>query len=199
MRTHQLILSLCALTLAGACDDDEGPKKLFEEEGTWALNRYDLGQGIMPLNLSEQIDQFLINFNAEAQIVTTAACIDMSGNSSVDSLCDADGYVCRCFSYTFMESQMIWTELEGNVVPPNPPKDEGIPAPGEAVIIKVDAYPDSANTYRYTPLPFGLFGSDGTSISKFVFQIRGNDKIAATGCLDVCGAAAPPAETPAEE
>jgi hypothetical protein len=201
---HFLSGALCALVVAaGACKDDE-PVNLFDEQGTWALFQYDLdGSGITPIAESERIDQFLINFDAEAGIVSAASCIDSSMQTSITSaFCDLDKWVCRCFNYTFEEARMVWTEFtpegppEGYMTPPMPGEDSTASPPGEAFLIDLEAYPETSNTFRYSGLPFGLFDSDGT-ISRYVFQLRGDVKFIPTGCLQVCGASSPE-QMPAE-
>lgn len=199
MPTHQSVLTgvvSCALLLAAGACKEEGPTKLFEEKGTWSLDKFDIGEGIENLDLQEREDQFLLNFDPETEIVSAASCIDSMGNSEIDeSLCDIHEFVCRCFTYTYDESQMIWTEFqpEGNPAPPVPDEDSGAKKPGEPFVINLEEYPETNNTYRYSGLPYGLFSSDGTS-SKYVFQVRGDTLFQATGCLEICGAttAAPP-------
>ncbi len=209
MPTHQYILTgaLCALVAAtGACKE-EGPTKLFEEKGAWSLDKFDIGEGIENLDLQEREDQFLLYFDPETEIVAAATCIDSMGNMEIsESLCDIQEFTCRCFNYTFEESQMTWIEFTPEVkasgagtwvTPPDPPdpadEDGGGPKPGEPFGITLEAYPESNNTWRYSGLPFGLFSSNGVS-SRYVFQVRGETAFTATGCLEVCGAttAAPP-------
>jgi hypothetical protein len=200
MPTHQQILTgaLCALTIvAGACKEEEGPNTLFDEKGTWALSKYDLGEGITNIDLPERIDQFLLNFDQDNGIVSAAACVDSMGRTDItESLCDTDTFACRCFNYTYNESLMVWTEFQptGNPAPPVPDEDSGAVKPGDPFSINLDTYPESSGTYRFSGLPFGLFSSDGTS-SKYVFQVRGDTKFTPTGCLEICGASTgePPA------
>lgn len=193
MPTHQTVVrgAICAVLLAAGACKEEGPTKLFEEQGTWSLDKFDIGEGIENLDLQEREDKFLINFDPESEIVSAAFCVDSMGNSEItESLCDTSEFACRCFTYTYEESQMIWTEFqpEGNPAPPEPPEDTGAKKPGEPFVINLEPYPESNGTYRYSGLPYGLFSSDGTS-SRYVFQVRGNGLFEATGCLDVCGAA----------
>lgn len=200
MPTHKLLLTgaLCALTIVvGACKEDEGPTKLFEEKGTWALTKYDIGEGIVDIAFGERVDQFLINFDPVNEIVSAAACKDSMDRVDIEeTLCDTGEYACRCFNYSYDESLMIWVEFtpEGQIPPPEPKEDSGAAKPGEPVSINLEPYPDSSRTYRFDRLPYQLFSSDGTS-SKYVFQVRGNAIFEATGCLEVCGASldAPPA------
>jgi hypothetical protein len=197
MRTlkRSLPALLCALVVGGCADDE--PIPLFEEKGTWALFRYDLdGMGVMPIDVQERVDGFLLNFNPDKGIVAAATCIDSMGRTDItQTLCDIDEFVCRCFNYTFEETTMLWTEFEGSSEPPVPPEDSTAAKPGDTISIEVSQFGDTSSTYNYSILPYGLFNSDGET-TKYVFQIRGDDKFAATGCYEVCGSApeAPPAE-----
>ncbi len=203
MRTHKLLLpgAFCALmaavTAVPACDDE--PVPLFDEQGTWSLTKFEIdGKGLTTFDVSTREDRFLIHFDQDSQIVASAGCLDSMGRTDItQTLCDTDQYACRCFKYEFTEKQMVWTEYppEGGKLPPAPPKDAGVPAPGEPVTIAVDSYPESGQTYRYDTLPYGLFNSDGDpAASEFVFQSRGDAPFVATGCIEVCGIPAAPPE-----
>ena len=207
MRTYKLLLpgALCVLaavafTAAGGCDDE--PVPLFDEQGTWVLQLFDIdGMGLTKFDVGTREGKFMIHYNQESKIVASAGCLDSMGRTDItQTLCDTDKYACRCFNYEFTEKQMVWTEFapEGGALPPPPPEDAGVPAPGEAVTFAVEAYPESGSTYRYSTLPYGLFNSDGDpNASEFVFQSRGDTPFIATGCMEICGipVAAPEAGT----
>lgn len=191
---HLLPGALCALVVAaGGCKEEE-PTKLFEEKGTWALFQYDIdGSGITPIDLQERVDKFLINYDPDTAIVSAASCIDSMDRIDItEALCDIDKFVCRCFSYTYDESSMVWTELtiDGQPPPPQPPEESPAVKPGEPYAIQLEAYPETNGTYRYSGLPYGLFSSDG-EISRYVFQVRGDSLFIETGCLEICGATVP--------
>ena len=173
--------ALCALTvLAGACKE-EGRDVLFEEDGTWSLFQYDYeGKGLAPFDNAARVDQFLLHFNMEAGVVAAASCLDsMDRTDLANTLCDLNKFQCRCFEYTYEKSAMSWTEVEPKGGTVADPKTTGI---------SLEDYPDFNSTYLFTPLPEGLFNSDGTS-SRYLFQPRGNSLFEVTGCLDACGIA----------
>lgn len=181
--------------LAAGCKDE--PIPLFDEEGTWVLTLFKIADGdeVGGFGSVSRENKFMIYYDATDKVVATATCNDSMGNQSLtQSLCDlpkeAGGFVCRCFSYEFDETLMTWTEFvpEGQPAPPTP-TEEGAAAPGQGVRISLEAYPDISNTYRYEPLPFGLFESNGLT-SEYVFQQRGPAEFDKTGCRDVCGIAA---------
>ncbi|MGH1347188.1 MAG: hypothetical protein ACRBN8_36840 [Nannocystales bacterium] len=107
-------------------------------------------------------------------------------------------WICQCFGYDFVEDQMGWQEFEaGGTVPivklgetEEPEGEESTvgetdtdggsgggdeeggdePAPAGSVHqFTVAESATEAATFDFTPLPAGIFGSDGV-VSKFVFQ-----------------------------
>ena len=202
-----LVATACALPILSAtgCKEEE-PSALFDEEGAWVLKLFKLEDGLALSDFGSPLRQekFMLYYDKEAAVVAAAACNDSMGVQGVTaSQCDlpkeAGGYYCRCFSYEYDDDTMVWTEFvpDGQPAPPAPTEDElamGVSAPDAGVLIALEAYdPDSTNnTYRYTPLPYGLFDSNGAS-SEYVFQSRGPATFDATGCREVCGIAAEPA------
>ncbi len=187
------VLCILGCVLASAsCGDDE-PLKLFDEQGTWVMTRFNLdGAELKKHNISEREDKFMIHFNEAQGIVAAAGCIDSMDRTSItETLCDLDIFVCQCFNYTFEEDRMIWTAFapEGGSLPPPPPEDAGVVSPGEPHGLAVELFAEMGNTYRYTSLPYGLFNSDGL-ISSYVFQARGDTVFMPTGCMEACGIAA---------
>ncbi len=195
MRTHKLpllgALVALAFTAITGCAED-APVSLFDEQGTWALVLFDIdGKGLGKFDVGAREEKFMIHFDQASQIVASAGCLDSMGRTDLtQTLCDTAAYACRCWNYTFMDSQMLWTEFapEGGTLPEAPPKDAGVPAPGEPVSFVVEEYPESGSTYRFATLPYGLFNSNGDpAASEFVFQSRGDTNFLATGCKETCG------------
>lgn len=171
--------ALCALTvLAGACKE-EGRGVLFEEDGTWSLFQYDFeGKGLMAFDTASRVDQFLLHFNMEAGVVAAASCLDSMDRVDLNTtLCDQNKFQCRCFTYTYEDSAMSWTEVA--------PKG-GTVADPKTTAIDLEKFPEYNSTYLFAPLPEGLYNSDGTS-SRYLFQPRGNALFEPTGCLAACG------------
>jgi hypothetical protein len=199
-----LVATACALPILTAGCKEEEPGPLFDEGGTWVLLFFRLADGDILGDFGSSLRQgkYMLYFDKEAEVVAAAACNDSMGVQGVkQSLCDLTkeqgGYYCRCFNYEFEESTMTWTEFvpKGQPRPPEPDEDAmaaGAVSPGTPVRIQLEEYsPDTYNdTYRFTPLPFGVFDSNG-STSQYVFQIRGASTFDATGCREVCGIAAP--------
>ncbi|MCY1055267.1 hypothetical protein [Nannocystis sp. SCPEA4] len=194
-----LVATACALPiLAAGCKDE--PIPLFDEEGTWVLSLFALEDGdpIGGFGSSLRQDKYMIFYDKDAKIVATAACNDSMGEQGLKtSQCDLPkeqgGYYCRCFNYEFDETLMTWTEFvpKGQPTPPAPSEEDvmnGVVPPDAGVRIALEEYsPDTYNdTYRYTPLPFGVFDSNGTT-SQFIFQARSVASFDVTGCREVCG------------
>lgn len=210
--THPL-LSRALLTAVCACSVftagcQEEPLPLFDEDaGAWVLTLFKLedGEDIGDFGSSIRNEKYMLNYDKSKQIVAAASCNDSMGNQAVkESLCDLTaeqgGYYCRCFNYEFDETLMTWTEFvpDGQPQPPEPSEEQqmmGALPVGGSYRIALEAYPDFAQTYRYQPLPFGLFDSNGYS-SEYVFQLRDRSKFEATGCNAVCGLTS--AEAPME-
>ncbi len=181
-----------------ACADDPGPGKLFEEDGVFELTRFALsGSGLEEL-ASNKDKTFFLKFDAETAVVQTAMCsnddIDDPTNSECRGFTDSM-WICQCFGYAFEEDQMAWQAFEpGGTVPvvkvgqTDAEEDpavgdtdtdggtaggddgEGEPAPvGGIHQFTVAESAGEAATFDFTPLPAGVFGSDGL-VSKFVFQ-----------------------------
>lgn len=182
--------AFCALTvLAGGCEE-EGRDVLFDEDGTWALLLYDIdGRGLEEFSASSRVDQFMVHFKTNEEetggIAAAASCIDSMGRTDLtQTLCDVDKFECRCFDYTFEGSAMTFTDRA--------PKGGEVTDP-KTTAVEVAEYEGYSSTYRFEPLPEGLFNSDG-EISRYVLQARGNALFMPTGCLDACGIAAEPVE-----
>ncbi len=191
--TRALLATTCTvpLLLAGC---KEEPIPLFDEEGAWVLLYFRLTDSdeLTDFGSASRNGKFMIYYDSASKKVAAATCNDSMGDQSLTkSLCDLPkedgGYYCRCFDYEYDETLMTWTEYvpKGQPEPPIP-TDEGVAAPGQGVRISLEVYPDKSNTYRYEPLPFGVFESDGLT-SEYVFQQRGAAEFDKTGCREVCG------------
>ncbi len=167
-----------------------GEPPLFSEQGTWALTLFDLdGSGLTPFDVAARADKFLLHYDSDAAVVSAASCLDSMGRTDItETLCDTDTFQCRCFNYTFEGTSMTWTEFisDGFIAPPEP-ADPSVPKSGDPHVIKVEPFPESAQTLIYSPMPYSLFNSDGKT-TRHVFQVRGDSQFAATGCMDACGA-----------
>lgn len=202
--SRALLTAACAGTVVVVGCQEE-PQPLFDEDaGAWVLQlfRLEAGDDIGDFGSTDRTEKYFISYDKAKQIVAAATCNDSSGNQSVtESLCDLsgpEGYTCRCFNYEFDQTSMTWTEFKVDGQPPPPEPDEeqqgmGALPVGTPYQIALDIYQGYSNTYRYRPLPFGLFDSNGHD-SEYVFQLRDKSKFAATGCDAVCGFTS--AETP---
>lgn len=178
------MLSMAA-ALAG-CPKDE-PGKLFEEEGVWSLLRYDTGDGLQELNPSTAKDAFLLKFETGPKVVTAAACGSETDNVPGESTCrqnhSSTFWTCRCFAYAYEEEVMQWREFTAGEPPPSvdfmqPTAAEGGGGDETATgggggddYITLSTVGTSSETYGFTPLPMGVFGSDGTA-SRYEFVQR---------------------------
>ena len=121
-------------------------------------------------------------------VLAAASCRDSMGRTDLTkTLCDVNEFECRCFDYTYEGSVMTWTERapEGGEV-----------ADPKTTTIAVAEDEGYTSTYRFEPLPEGLFNSDGTS-AQYVFQARGDALFMPTGCIEACGITSE--EAPTEE
>ncbi len=194
------LATVCALPLmllAAGCQED--PQPLFDEDGTWVLQYFKLeaGDEIGDFGSPARAGKFMISYDKEKKIVAAATCNDSSGDQSVlSSQCDmhtnpGGTYYCRCFNYEYELTSMNWTEFvpEGQPNPPTPTAMEleaGVLEPGKPIHIELTEYEGYSKTYRYEPLPYGLFDSNGLD-SEYVFQQRAKTEFEPTGCNAVCG------------
>lgn len=122
---HRLLPLLGGLLLASACKEEETPK-LFDEAGAWTLTDYNLtGEGAPnEVNAMNRKNAFMLNFDVDAGVVQTAACVDedMGSTTPANSPClltptDTE-WVCHCFAYAFENDKMKWREFDAGAVPP---------------------------------------------------------------------------------
>lgn len=187
------------MLVATACADDPGPGKLFDEDGTWELKSLALsGAGLEDIPGNREGD-FLMKFDAENKVVQTAMCSNRENSTPNNSECqgfeDAQWF-CQCYGYDFVEDQMAWQMFEAGNMPPvvkvgEEPEasevgggtdtdtdggsgggtaggGEPVPAGGVHQLTVIEVL-GTAATVDFTPLPAGVFGSDGMA-SKFIFQ-----------------------------
>lgn len=190
-RSSLFVLAALGLGLtAGACKDDPPTPKLFQEQGTWSVIRYDLdGAELREVDTMTRRDAFMLQFDAAEKVVTAAACIENEGDDVSSSLCLINPldtrWDCRCFSYDFVREEQLWREFNPGDIPPEVSlanaEDEpdggsgsgsaGGGGGGEDTLVNVSEVMDVNSTFNFRPLPEGVFGSDGV-VSRFVMQKR---------------------------
>jgi hypothetical protein len=196
-------LLLAALALPSGCGDDE-PGRLFEEDGTWELEQYNLdGEGLTEISADNRGAAFLMKFKASRRVVQVAMCGEVETDTPQTSLCrllsGGTAWFCKCYAYAYQEDEMIWREFAPGSEPPSVPFTEGgsnIPPAssgggdtdtggetdsgdssdtsdggGGDARINLSPVANISSTYSFRPLPFGVWGSDG-SISSYVMQQR---------------------------
>lgn len=175
------VLGLSLLT--AACDDDEGPGTLFDEEGVWSVVNYDLdGSGdLKEIDTMNRRDAFMLSFDPENRVVTTAACGETENDTPANSGClltpDTTSWFCSCYGYDFVEDQMLWREFDAGDIPPELSLDDvvvgedGTTDAELGTVIQLGPIEGVSSTFNYLPLPDGLFGSNGEN-SRYIFQAR---------------------------
>jgi hypothetical protein len=169
-----LLAGTAALT---GCKEEE--TRLFDETGVWALERFSLTGGPFEDISQNRKNRFLLRFNPDDAVVAAAVCHEQGTTINVQSSNCTNAalstWTCRCFSYTFDESRMVWQEFEPGTEPPpvgavgGDGETDGGSGGGGAHELFLAAPPDTTATYEFKSLPEGLFNSDGSS-SKHVFQ-----------------------------
>ncbi|MCA9653088.1 MAG: hypothetical protein KC501_24450 [Myxococcales bacterium] len=184
--------ALASSLLAGGCNDDPPPSKLFDESGAWSVIKYDIdGSGdLNDVDVNNRRDAFMLHFDNAERVVTTAACVENENETPANSTClltpTTTQWICRCFGYAFKDDRMLWREFEPGDVPPtlgvddiDAPAADGMAdtdtgggmAAGDDTLIILGEIMDINSTYNYRPLPTGVFGSNGED-SRFVLQAR---------------------------
>jgi hypothetical protein len=128
MHVRPILSALSVLCLAATvgCKEDPPTPTLFDEAGAWTLTRYDLeGSGdVMPINNNLRENAFMLLFEPEVKVVTTAACVNpvegefTPANSSCLLAPSDTQWQCRCFAYAFEEDKMLWREFDAGTIPP---------------------------------------------------------------------------------
>jgi len=126
-----LVSSLVATVLltTGCKEEDTTVPTLFDEDGVWALTRYDIeGEGTANDLLAHRDASFLLNFNKADKVVQTASCVfpgtddDEEKLSPGDTPCgfidDGTEWQCQCFGYAFEHDEMRWVEFNAGDLPP---------------------------------------------------------------------------------
>jgi hypothetical protein len=163
-----------ASTVSDDADGDGGtgsdPGMLFGDGGVWTLLSYDFGEGLEEVDDARQ-DAFLLRFESDLPVVTTATCGMEGEDTPQNSICRLSpgmtSWSCSCFAYALEGDQMQWREFEAGTTPPDfefEPEvatDTYLAVSGGTVVGLV----------RLQPLPEGVFGSDGTS-HEFEFAQR---------------------------
>jgi hypothetical protein len=114
---------IAVLFLAG-CPKDPPPGKLFDEDGSWELDAYDLsGSGYTDIRVQTADEAFLLKFDASARVVQTAMCAELETHTPANTQCrltagDDSFWFCKCFAYAFVEDQMQWRQFEAGETPP---------------------------------------------------------------------------------
>jgi hypothetical protein len=126
-----------AILLATACGDDEGPGKLFEEEGSWSLTQYNLdGGGLNSIDNDVRGDAFMLRFNASEKVVQTAMCgeteQDTPGNSQCKLIPQDTSWFCHCYAYAYEDDVMVWREFDAGSTPPEVTIDDASPGGSSA-------------------------------------------------------------------
>ncbi len=186
--------------LTAACGGDDGPGKLFDEDGVWELTQFALeGSGIESVSNTRSAN-FFLKFDNANRVVQTAMCANRENADPTNSECrgftDAQ-WNCQCFGYDFEGDQMAWQQFDaGGEIPVvqvgRAAADDEAPAETDGETDGAGAEDDGAaepapegsvheftvaevngvgSTYDLTPLPAGVFGSDG-SVSRFIFQAK---------------------------
>jgi hypothetical protein len=139
---HRLLYAAVPAALilfATGCSKDDGPGKLFEEEGVWSLTQYNVdGDGLTNIDNQVRGDAFLMKFTADRKVVQTAMCgeaeTDTPGTSQCKLLVNETAWFCRCFAYAYQGDEMIWREFAAGETPPDVEYTEGgnTPPPGSS-------------------------------------------------------------------
>lgn len=188
--------ALVTALLGTACKEDPPPGKLFDEDGAWELVQFDLdGSGYTPVvmpGVTVRDEAFLLKLDAKARVAQTAMCAETENQSPENSPCRGAVqdtlWFCHCFAYAFVEDQMQWRQFQPGDTPPKVEfdADGGSPSgpatggsggetgasdPAADTMIQLSEIPGVQGEYEFSPLPIGVFGSDGM-VSRFRFQQR---------------------------
>jgi hypothetical protein len=171
MRSTLTPLALLALPalLASGCKEEEPP--LFDETGVWSVEKYALDGGVLEDVPQERKNGFLFNFNPDLGVLAVGSCKSADNQTIESAICvsnpNAAYWECQCFAYTFDKSRMVWQEFLPGEMPPivGDPTVEG----SEAFEVLVEVFPGLGRGYLFSPLPMGVFDSDG-DLSKYVLQ-----------------------------
>jgi hypothetical protein len=171
MRSTLTSLALLALPALLASGCKEEPGNLFDERGVWAIEKYALDGGVLDDVPQERKNGFLLNFNPDLGVVAAAGCVSAESQTIESAICktnpNAAYWECQCFAYTFEKDRMVWQSFLPGEMPPvvEDPTVEG----STAFEVLVEEFPALGLSYQFSPIPMGLFDSDG-DLAKYVFQ-----------------------------
>jgi hypothetical protein len=198
--SHLLAILVVCSAISGCKDDPPG--KLFDEQGAWAVVQYDIGEGLEDIMTMTRENAFMLSFDTENSVMTTAACGDeMSGFLPSDSTCrlsvSTTSWQCSCYAYAFQEDVMQMTPFDAGSAPPEVEFDpdlipgqsgeaggvdesgtgtggeSGGMSSGPLTVIRISPIPERMDTYDFTPLPSGVFGGNGAN-HHFIVEARSN-------------------------
>ncbi len=188
-------IGLAFALVASGCKEDKKVTTLFDEArggGVWKLEDSKLP------NIRDDAFMLKF-FGEPKVVQTASCgeeITDGPSNSQCDLLQNPKWF-CQCFAYDFVENNMLWVPMEPGATPPEVMLDEprgavvaatggdatdgddptgdsdgqstageGISTQGTLITLSET---DIVDTYGFSPLPEGVFGSDGAS-SFFVFR-----------------------------
>src|SRR5262245_5320315 len=80
--------AIIAAMIGPGCKEDPPPGKLFEEDGSYELVRYDLdGSGYSEIQVQSREAAFLMKLDAKAKVAQTAMCAENEDDTPETSLC----------------------------------------------------------------------------------------------------------------
>lgn len=169
-RMAGLGLLMGALLGPAGCKDET--PTLFNESGVWQMLNFDIGRGLMKVDEDFRRQAMLLKFKSDMGIVQSAFCAETESQTAADSTCriavELTAWHCHCYAYVFEHDQMAWREFEAGEPRPSvslaDAEDED-----DVWLIDVLEHETTRETFQFSPLPEGLFGSDGSS-SRFIFQ-----------------------------
>lgn len=176
-------LGLVMASLLGVTGCKEETPRLFNEDGVWQMLEFDIGGGLKDVDEDFRKQAMLLKFRSDIGVVQSAFCAEDERQTAADSTCriavDLTAWHCHCYAYAFEDELMAWREFEAGEPRPSVSlegsgdTDEDNGEDGESAngtwIIDVQERATTRDTFLFSPLPEGLFGSDG-EMSRFTFQ-----------------------------
>lgn len=168
--------ALCALFLAGCGPDDE--RLVDVEAGTWVVSGYDLeGDGTFSFKEQSCSTAAVLKF-IDSDVLFVARNKSLSNIADEACLAAETDWFCSCFSYSYDGSTQTWVEFAAG----DPPADPDGQGATTIALSKDDVVSDR---YIFSPLPAGLFSSDGES-SAYLFARKAESVAESAGCEAVC-------------
>lgn len=175
--------ALCALLLGGCSPDDERITDV--ENGAWTVAAYDLeGDGTYSFKEQSCKTAAIVRFVSDDVLYVAR---NKSLSSITDETCVSTEpeWFCTCFAYSYKSDTQTWVEFDAGATPPTVTENAGN---GTTITLSED--PDISDRYIFSPLPEGIFSSDGES-SSYILARKAETLAEVTGCEAVC---APPQE-----